>query len=169
MRLTTALSGEVAYMFTFATSPWELDREAWHAAIHGAQRGGHDWVTELNWCCSLGFQNSPQTRWWEGFLVFCNFSSFTSPSPGWVSVPNSFVSLFNLLFFVLPPFEDNGLPFWEPGVLCQCSEVVLWKLFNIQTIFWWFCGGESGLPVLFLCHLGTAPLCFSLSDLLHSV
>ena len=26
---------------------------------------------------------------------------------------------------VLPTFEDNGLPFWVPGVLCQRSEVVL--------------------------------------------
>ena len=23
--------------------------------------------------------------------------------------------------------------------------------------FWWICGGESSLPVLFLCHLRTAP------------
>ena len=22
------------------------DREAWHAAVHGSQRVGHDWVTE---------------------------------------------------------------------------------------------------------------------------
>ena len=30
---------------------WEfvMDREAWHAAIHGLQRVRHDWVTELNW------------------------------------------------------------------------------------------------------------------------
>ena len=26
-----------------------MDREAWHAEVHGSQRVGHDWVTELNW------------------------------------------------------------------------------------------------------------------------
>ena len=35
----------------------------------------------------------------------------------------------------IPPFEEIGLPFWVPGVLCQRSEVVLWNLFNIQMIF----------------------------------
>ena len=34
-------------------SEWTLKlvmvREAWHAAIHGSQRVGHDWATELNW------------------------------------------------------------------------------------------------------------------------
>ena len=47
--------------------------------------------------------------------------------------------------------------FWVPGVLCQRSEVVLWKSLNIQMIFWWICGGESGLPILFLLHLGSVP------------
>ena len=28
---------------------WVMDRESWHAAVHGLQRVGHDWVTELNW------------------------------------------------------------------------------------------------------------------------
>ena len=30
---------------------WELvmGREAWHAAVVGSQRVGHDWATELNW------------------------------------------------------------------------------------------------------------------------
>ena len=26
-----------------------MDREAWHAAVHGPQRVVHGWVTELNW------------------------------------------------------------------------------------------------------------------------
>ena len=26
-----------------------MDKEAWCAAIHGSQRVGHDWATELNW------------------------------------------------------------------------------------------------------------------------
>ena len=49
--------------------------------------------------------------------------------------PYLFCLSFYLLYFVLPPFEDNGLPFWVPGVLYQCSEVVLWKLLSIQIIF----------------------------------
>ena len=30
---------------------WELviDREAWHAAVHGVAKGQQDWTTELNW------------------------------------------------------------------------------------------------------------------------
>ena len=61
-----------------------------------------------------------------------------------------------LLYFVLRPFKDNGLLFWVPNVLCQHSEVVLWNLLGVQMFFRWICGGESGLPVLFLCHLRTA-------------
>ena len=49
-------------------------------------------------CCPLRFQNSPQTHWWEDVLLFGNFSSFLTLSPGWVSVPNSFVSLLSFIF-----------------------------------------------------------------------
>ena len=49
--------------------------------------------------------------------------------------PSLFCLSFYLLYFVLPPFEDNGLRFWVPGVLHQYSEVVLWNLLSIQMIF----------------------------------
>ena len=91
---------------------------------------------------------------WEGFLVFENSSSFTTPSQEWVSICNSFS--FYLLYFVLSHFKDNGLPFWVPGVLCQLSEVLLWNLLSVQMIFQWICRGESDLPLLFLHHLRTA-------------
>ena len=52
----------------------------------------------LSWlCCPLRFQNSPQTCLGEGFLLCGNFS-FMTPSPGWVSVPNSFVSFLSFIF-----------------------------------------------------------------------
>ena len=36
------------------------------------------------------------------------------------------------------------------------SEVILWSLLSVQMIFWWNCGGESGLPVRFLRHLSSS-------------
>ena len=90
----------------------------------------------------LRFQNSPQTHWGEGFLVFGYFSSFTSPFLVHLFVPNSFVSLvvFYILSYLLskrkgclsgclvsstiPPFEEYGLPFW-----CLVSSVCFQKLF----------------------------------------
>ena len=64
------------------------------------------------------------------------------------------------MFYILslPPFEDNGLPFWVPDVLCQHSEVVFWNFLSVQMFFLGIYGGESGLPVLFLLHLRAAPL-----------
>ena len=50
-------------------------------------------------CWPLRFQNSPQTHRRECVLLFGNFSSFTTPCPGQVSVPNSFASPF--VFFIL--------------------------------------------------------------------
>ena len=64
---------------------------------------------------------------------------------------------FWFLYFALPLFKEKGLPFWVPGVLRQLSEVVLWKLLSIQMIFWWICGGESGLPLIPLSSLNHTP------------
>ena len=51
-------------------------------------------------CCPLRLQDSSQTLWWEGFLLFGNF--FFTPSLGLISVLNSFVSLF--VFYILSYF-----------------------------------------------------------------
>ena len=53
--------------------------------------------------------------------------------PSWdgaLSLP--LLSLFFVFYiFFLPPFEDNGLLFWVPDVLCQHSEVILWNLLRV--------------------------------------
>ena len=67
-------------------------------------------------CCPLRFQNSPQTCQWESFLVFGNFSSFMTPSQGWVALPNSFVSIicFYLLSYLLLKTMGCLLVAWCP-------------------------------------------------------
>ena len=104
--------------------------------------GSYNWTCNLwvliiyfsSWlCCPLWFQGLPQTRQSECFLVFGNLSFLRLPSQnGSPSLP--LLSLY-LLYFFLPPFKDNGLPFWVPDVLCQHSEVVLWNLLSVQMFF----------------------------------
>ena len=57
------------------------------------------------------------------------------PFPGRSSLPTSFVSFFIFFIFSLPVFEDNGLLFWLPDVLCQPTEVVLWSLLGVEMFF----------------------------------
>ena len=115
-------------------------------------------------CFPLRFQGSLQTHQWVFPGVWKLLSFLRLPSQdGAPSLPLLPLYLYllslylYLLYFVLPPSEDNGLHFWVPDVLCQHSEVVLWNLLSVQMFFWWICGGESGLPILFLCHLRTTP------------
>ena len=86
----------------------------------------------FSWLCYLlRFQNSPQTHRWEGFLVFGNFSSFMTLSPGRVSIPNSFVSLF--IFYILSYLLSKTM-----GCLsgCPMSSTSVLKLFcGICSVF----------------------------------
>ena len=68
------------------------------------------------------------------FPVFGNFS-FLDSFPGTELHPYLFCLSFYLLYFFLPPFEDNGLLFWVPDVLCQHSEIVLWIFLSVQMFF----------------------------------
>ena len=77
--------------------------------------------------------------WKPLFLKFP--SQDVLPFPGQASLPGTELPphllclLFRLLYFFLPVFEDNGLLFWLPDVLCQPSEVVLWSLLSIEMFF----------------------------------
>ena len=90
-------------------------------------------------------------------VSWCLETSPPSQLPPWEGSLFLFCLSFCLLYFVLPTFEKNVLPFWVSGVLCQCLEVIWWKLLSIQMIFWWICEAESVLPILFLHHHRTAP------------
>ena len=80
-------------------------------------------------------QNSPQTHPWEGFLVFVNFSSFRTLSPGQVSIPNSFVSLF--IFYILSYLLSKIMG-------CLSGSLVSSK--SIQKLF---CGSRSAFKWYF--------------------
>ena len=80
---------------------------------------------------------------------------FKTPFLGWISVPTSFVFLFYLLSFFLPPFKDNKLPFWVPDVLCQHSEV-LWNFLSVQ-MFDEFVGEKVFSPSYSSSILGPPP------------
>ena len=56
---------------------------------------------------------------------------FLDSLPGTELHPYLFCLSFCLLYFFLPPFEDIGLLFWVPDVLCRHSEVVLWNLLSV--------------------------------------
>ena len=60
--------------------------------------------------------------------------------------PYLFCLSFYLLYFVLPPFEDSGLPFWVLGVLYQHSEVILWNWSAFKCYFDEFMGEKVVSP-----------------------
>ena len=55
--------------------------------------------------------------------------------PGTELPPYLLCLFFRLLYFFLPVFEDNGLLFCVPDILCQHSEVVLWNLLSVEMFF----------------------------------
>ena len=71
------------------------------------------------------------TIWWCPCVGVWKLLSFKTPFPGWSSLPYLFCLSFCLLYFFLPPFEDNGLLFG-----CLISSTSIQKLFcGIYSMF----------------------------------
>ena len=82
-------------------------------------------------CRPLWFQGLPQTRQWECFLVFGNFSLFKTPFLGRSSVPTPFVSLFVFYIFSYLLLKTMGC---FSG--CLMSSASIQKLFHgIYAVF----------------------------------
>ena len=80
-----------------------MDREAWRAAVHGSQRVGHDWVTELILTTLVGSGNStcPKPSQSESFSArafsklhpFLNFPIWWACRiPFWLKIVQGFYS-----------------------------------------------------------------------------
>ena len=105
-------------------------------------------------CCPLRFENSPQIRWWEGLLLFGNFSSFTISSSGRLSVL-TLLSLFLSFIFCPTSFRSGWAAFlaaWCPLPAFRSCFVEIAQHSNVLLMNLW---GKSGLPFLFLHHLRT--------------
>ena len=93
--------------------------------------------------CALWDSKTSQTHLWEGFLLFGNFSLTTSLL-GWVFVPKSFICFLVLYILSCILFKRMGC---LSGCLVSSTSIQkLWKLLNIQMIFWRICGKRKWSP-----------------------
>ena len=77
-------------------------------------------------------------------------------------ISNSFVSLF--IFYILSYLLSKTMGCFSGCLMSSASDQKLFcgvlfhnaVLLSVQMILRWICGGENGLPVLFLCHLSSS-------------
>ena len=75
----------------------------------------------VSWCLETSLLKIPFLGW--------------ASLPGMELPPHLLCLSIDLLYFFLSVFEDNGLLFWLPDVLCQPTEVVLWSLLGVEMFF----------------------------------
>ena len=131
----------------------------------------------------------PLGRWSVGFdYLFSLLVMLPSEVPRLAtdSPVRVFPGVWKLLSFLRLPFQDRSLALplfslffsflffptsfqrqWAAFLGAWCPlpafRSCLWNLLSVQMFFWWICGGESGLPILFLCHLRTTHLAYIIS------
>ena len=135
-------------------------------------QGSYRWACNLwvliiyfsSWlCCHLWFQGLPQTRQWECFLVFGNFSLFKTPFPGQDSLPGMELPPYLLcLFFHLLYFSYLFLKTMICFSGCLMSSASIQKLFYriysvLKYSFDIFVGEKVVSPSYSPAILGTPP------------
>ena len=128
-----------------------MDREAWHVVVHGA--ADSDRTEWLNWT-----ELKQRINWDKWRIVSVKFPKDQIHNP------------FCFRLYHLKKYMER-IPEKETTSKCQkvdhikkqkvASSTGIQKLFcgiysAFKCSFEGICGGESGLPVLFLCHLRTA-------------
>ena len=111
-----------------------MDREAWRAAIHGSQRVGHDWVTELNWvyksrsrlckvdCWFWILKASSVVSWYHQFSLNAN----GDPSVG-IKTEWSFLKLEKSSDY---SFAWTSKTWWDSKILSMVTSD--WKGWGVQ-------------------------------------
>ena len=82
---------------------------------------------------------------------------FLDSLPGMDLWPLPLLSLFLSFIFCPTSFWRQWAAFLGAWCPLPAFRVVLWNLLSVQMFFHWTWEEESGLPILFLCHLRTAP------------
>ena len=133
------------------------------------------WVQSLGWEESLEKETHSSTLalkipWTEklgaGYYPWGHKESGTTERlhfqfPGMVLHPYHFCLSFCPLYFFLPPFEDNGLLFWVPDVLCRQAELFCGIYSVFKCSFGEFVGEKVVSPSYSSSILGPSKYMFS--------
>ena len=100
-------------------------------------------------------------------VSWCLETSLFLRLPSWDGAQSlPLLSLF-FVFYIFSYLLSKTMGCFSGCLMSSASiqKLFLWILFSVWMFFWWICGGESGLPVLFLCHLRTVMMIFDRCDM----
>ena len=125
-----------------------MDREVWHAAVHGSQRVGHAWATELNWIPVHVSSLIPKMSMFA-LAIFC---LTTSDLPWFMSVifqvPMQFV-----LFSIGLYFHLSHIHSWVLFSLWLCLFILSGFISPLLSVAYWAATdlGSSSFSVISFC------------------
>ena len=102
----------------------------------------------------LSLTTDPPVRMFRGVWKLLSFLRL----PSWDGSPSlPLLSLFISFIFCPTSFQRHWAAFLGAWFPLPAFRSCLWNLLSVQMFFRWICGGESGISVLFPCHLRATP------------